>query len=223
MSEDEAEEKRLRAAALKNVEEILKARQRAERELVAANEALERKTQELQQQRQWYEVTLASIGDAVITTDVDGRVTFLNPVAEAMTGWTHGRSSGATAAERVSDRQRRHATSRRKPHREGACQRPRRRARESHRADRSRRHRALDRGQRRADPRRQTARSSAPSWSFMTSRAPAKRSARCEPAKSDCARCSPRPPSALASPISTAPFTRRIAVSARCWGTPSRS
>lgn len=34
-------------------------------------------------------VTLASIGDAVITTDAHGRVTALNPVAEALTGWSH--------------------------------------------------------------------------------------------------------------------------------------
>jgi PAS domain S-box-containing protein len=94
VSEDEAEEKRLRSAALRNVEGILKARQRAENDLVASNEALERKTQELQQQRQWYEVTLASIGDAVITTDVESRVTFLNPVAEAMTGWKHADAEG---------------------------------------------------------------------------------------------------------------------------------
>jgi PAS domain S-box-containing protein len=33
-------------------------------------------------------VTLASIGDAVITTDNDGRVTYLNAVAESLTGWT---------------------------------------------------------------------------------------------------------------------------------------
>jgi two-component system cell cycle sensor histidine kinase/response regulator CckA len=33
-------------------------------------------------------VTLASLGDAVVTTDVKGRVTFLNPEAERLTGWT---------------------------------------------------------------------------------------------------------------------------------------
>jgi diguanylate cyclase (GGDEF)-like protein/PAS domain S-box-containing protein len=33
-------------------------------------------------------VTLESIGDAVITTDQDGRVSYLNPVAEQMTGWS---------------------------------------------------------------------------------------------------------------------------------------
>ncbi|MDE2451853.1 MAG: PAS domain S-box protein [Gammaproteobacteria bacterium] len=33
------------------------------------------------------EVTLKSIGDAVIVTDVSGRVTFLNPAAERLTGW----------------------------------------------------------------------------------------------------------------------------------------
>jgi PAS domain S-box-containing protein len=33
-------------------------------------------------------VTLRSIGDAVITTDLEGRVTYLNGVAESLTGWT---------------------------------------------------------------------------------------------------------------------------------------
>lgn len=42
---------------------------------------------QLRTQKQWLQVTLKSIGDAVITTDPDGNVTFLNPVAQALTGW----------------------------------------------------------------------------------------------------------------------------------------
>jgi PAS domain S-box-containing protein len=91
--EDE-EEKRLRVAALKNIESILIARQRAERELLEAKEALQRRTEELEQQREWFGVTLASIGDAVITADTQGRVSFLNPIAEAMTGWPNHEARG---------------------------------------------------------------------------------------------------------------------------------
>jgi two-component system CheB/CheR fusion protein len=42
----------------------------------------------LHDQRDWLLVTLSCIGDAVITTDVASRITFLNPVAESLTGWT---------------------------------------------------------------------------------------------------------------------------------------
>src|SRR5271168_4044390 len=45
-------------------------------------------------QLEWCRVTLASIGDAVITTDNEGRITFLNPVAEALTGWTLQQAAG---------------------------------------------------------------------------------------------------------------------------------
>src|SRR6185312_11892373 len=38
--------------------------------------------------------TLASIGDGVITTDAEGRVVFLNPVAEALTGWARDEAAG---------------------------------------------------------------------------------------------------------------------------------
>ena len=41
----------------------------------------------LHEQREWLRVTLSSIGDAVITTDTKGFVTYLNPVAESLTGW----------------------------------------------------------------------------------------------------------------------------------------
>ena len=39
-------------------------------------------------------MTLSSIGDAVIATDTNGVVTFLNPVAESLTGWKHGEAAG---------------------------------------------------------------------------------------------------------------------------------
>jgi diguanylate cyclase (GGDEF)-like protein/PAS domain S-box-containing protein len=41
----------------------------------------------LARDRDYLEVTLASIGDGVITTDAGGLVEFMNPIAEAMTGW----------------------------------------------------------------------------------------------------------------------------------------
>ncbi|MEJ7746434.1 MAG: PAS domain S-box protein, partial [Luteimonas sp.] len=46
--------------------------------------------------REHWRVTLASIGDAVITTDVEGRVLYLNAVAEQLTGWTSAEASGQT-------------------------------------------------------------------------------------------------------------------------------
>jgi diguanylate cyclase (GGDEF)-like protein/PAS domain S-box-containing protein len=44
--------------------------------------------------RERAEVTLNSIGDAVLSTDLDGRVTYLNIVAEAMTGWSREAAAG---------------------------------------------------------------------------------------------------------------------------------
>jgi diguanylate cyclase (GGDEF)-like protein/PAS domain S-box-containing protein len=41
----------------------------------------------LQQEKDRVEITLRSIGDAVITTDVNGQVEYLNPAAEQLTGW----------------------------------------------------------------------------------------------------------------------------------------
>ena len=43
--------------------------------------------------------TLSSIGDAVLATDHEGRITFLNPVAETLTGWTREESRGKSAAD----------------------------------------------------------------------------------------------------------------------------
>jgi len=45
------------------------------------------------------QVTLDSIGDAVLCTDIQGNVTYLNPVAEIMTGWTRKEASGKPVDE----------------------------------------------------------------------------------------------------------------------------
>jgi PAS domain S-box-containing protein len=48
----------------------------------------ERRAEEaIAEQREWFETTLESIGDAVIATDVQGRVEFMNPIAQHLTGW----------------------------------------------------------------------------------------------------------------------------------------
>ncbi len=80
MEGDEREEKLLRSVALQNAQSILLARQRAE--------------DALRKQSEWLRITLSSIGDAVISTDAEGRVTFLNGVAEALTGWTQAEAAG---------------------------------------------------------------------------------------------------------------------------------
>lgn len=45
-------------------------------------------------QKEWFRVTLSSIGDAVITTDVNSTVTFMNPVAEQITGYSQAEAVG---------------------------------------------------------------------------------------------------------------------------------
>lgn len=63
--------------------------------------AAERKTIEeaLFIEKERAQVTLDCIGDAVICTDTSGRITFLNPVAERMTGWQVREATGRAMGE----------------------------------------------------------------------------------------------------------------------------
>jgi diguanylate cyclase (GGDEF)-like protein/PAS domain S-box-containing protein len=54
---------------------------------------------ELQLEKELAQVTLHSIGDGVITTDADGRVEYLNPVAEQYTGWKTTEARGRPLGE----------------------------------------------------------------------------------------------------------------------------
>ncbi|HMK64752.1 MAG TPA: ATP-binding protein [Thermodesulfobacteriota bacterium] len=53
----------------------------------------------LKARERWYATTLRSIGDGVITTTSHGDVTFVNPVAEKLTGWREEDSLGRTISE----------------------------------------------------------------------------------------------------------------------------
>ena len=80
MTSPRNKEQRLRSVAPQKTSTIPAAGQPTERELAAERERLR--------------ITLASIGDAVISTDAQGHVTFLNSVAESLTGWSLADAAG---------------------------------------------------------------------------------------------------------------------------------
>lgn len=63
-------------------------------EYAAILENLRNRTAELSESRERLQVTLRSIGDAVIVTDAEGKITFLNPVAERLTQYSQQRANG---------------------------------------------------------------------------------------------------------------------------------
>lgn len=56
---------------------------------------------EATEQREWLQVTLAAVGDGVIATDAAGRVRFLNPAAQRLTGWRAAEAAGRPIDELV--------------------------------------------------------------------------------------------------------------------------
>jgi len=69
--------------------------------LRALRHAIERKVMEeaLFVEKERAQVTLNSIGDAVVCTDISGNITFLNLVAEKMTGWSWQEALGRSMGE----------------------------------------------------------------------------------------------------------------------------
>jgi PAS domain S-box-containing protein len=65
----------------------------------ALNQKLQHTNTALQISEENLSVTLNSIGDAVIATDVESRVTFMNPVAEQLTGWTIAEAANRSVNE----------------------------------------------------------------------------------------------------------------------------
>lgn len=52
------------------------------------------RSEKLRESHEWFQITLESIGDAVIACDTHGAITFMNPVAEKLTGWTLREAEG---------------------------------------------------------------------------------------------------------------------------------
>jgi PAS domain S-box-containing protein len=84
---EQRDDNELRLLAQENGRSVSVARQRAGEELVPTEDALAN-------QSDWLRVTLAGIGDAVVTADSHGRVLSVNAAAERLSGWTEAEVRG---------------------------------------------------------------------------------------------------------------------------------
>ena len=64
-----------------------------------SNSRLRRELEDQQAEQEWHQISLASIADAVITTDPKGQVIFLNPAACRLTGWSLREAVGCPLRE----------------------------------------------------------------------------------------------------------------------------
>ena len=91
-------EARMLAATFNNmaqrVQALVHKLQQSQSQLSAQLERTLQAQQQLRTEKDRIEVTLASIGDAVITTDLTGRIETINEVAQQLTGWSESRARG---------------------------------------------------------------------------------------------------------------------------------
>ena len=64
-------------------------------------QAEERQQQQLRESREWFQITLKSLGEAVVSTDREGNISFINPVAQKLTEWEYEVARGRPLREVV--------------------------------------------------------------------------------------------------------------------------
>jgi PAS domain S-box len=109
------EEKLLRSVAIQNAQSILVARQREERELVAAKEALESRTAELERANELVRTIAENAASCLVMMDEHGIATYVNPAATEETGYTFEELERAPFHEVL------HAPAERSGHSTGPC------------------------------------------------------------------------------------------------------
>jgi PAS domain S-box-containing protein len=62
-------------------------------------QAEEQQQQQLRESREWFQITLKSLGEAVVSTDREGNISFINPVAQKLTEWQYETARGRPLRE----------------------------------------------------------------------------------------------------------------------------